>query len=244
MQGSRTNEATSKSTYVFGAIGSHFTVNPNLLVGAMMQFDLIDQNDGSADVRGRGWLVGPYIVAKIPEQEVYLEGRFLYGETSNTISPFGTYTDNFDTKRFLAQAKVSGILRYGQTHLTPSLQVSYTSDEQQTYTDTPGNVIPEQRIELGQLELGLKFDTPAPFYRGNGVMKVTGGVSVIGSLVSNSGNVAAVVSDFDGGRARLELGLNFEAGNGAVLAINTHYDGIGARGLESFGMQVGFNMKF
>ena len=146
---------TSNSSYLFGALGSHFKVKPNLLIGGMLEFDHVKQDDDIARIEGRGWLVGPYFVAKHSQQPIYFDGRLLYGQTSNDISPLGTFTDSFDTKRLLAQLKVSGALEYGATTLRPSLQATYTSDNQEAYTDGLGNLIPEQGIELTQAGIGV-----------------------------------------------------------------------------------------
>lgn len=72
-------------------------------------------------------------------QALYFEGRVLYGQTKNKFSPFGTYTDSFDTERLLAKFKVASELEYDRTTLMPSMQLSYTTDDQKAYTDGLGN---------------------------------------------------------------------------------------------------------
>jgi hypothetical protein len=244
LSGSFSNEGSRETDYVFGVIGSHVTVNPNLLIGGLIEFDFLNQDEGSSGVEGRGWLAGPYFVARVPDQELYFEGRVLYGESSNDIRPFGTYTDNFDSERLLAQLKVSGVLEYGVTKLFPSLAASYTSDDQQAYTDSLGIIIPKQGIELGQVELGMAFETPAPFYDGSGAMILTGGIMGIGSFTDGSGNPSSVVPEYEGGRAKIDLGLNYDMTNGGRFLAEMFYDGIGASGYESYGVTLGFNLEF
>jgi hypothetical protein len=244
LAGSWSQEGTRDTAYAFGAIGSHFKVNPNLLIGGMVEFDLLDQDEGISHVDGRGWLAGPYFVARVPKHELYFEGRLLYGQSTNNITPFGTYTDSFDTERILALIKVSGALNYGDTRLIPSLQASYTSDNQKSYIDSLANVIPEQKIELAQINLGIKFETPAPFYHGDGTMTLTGGTSGIWSHTNGSGNAATVVPAYEGGRMRIDLGLNYVMPSGGRLSIDTFYDGIGASGYRSYGAQIGFDLAF
>ena len=244
MSGSLASEGSRETDYVFGAFGSHITVNPNLLIGGLIEFDYLNQDEGSSSVKGHGWLAGPYFVARVPDQELYFEGRFLYGESSNDISPFGTYTDSFDSERLLAQLKVTGVLEHGVTRLFPSLAASYTSDDQKAYTDSLGNFIPKQGIELGQIELGMAFETPAPFYDGRGAMMLTGGIKGVGSFTNSSGNPSSVVPNYEGGRARIDLGLNYDMSNSGRFVVETFYDGIGANGYESYGMTLGFNLEF
>jgi hypothetical protein len=244
LSGSWSDEGNRDTKYIFGAIGSHFAVTPNLLIGGMLEFDYLEQSEGAADIDGLGWLVGPYFVAQVPQQPLFIEGRVLYGQSSNDISPFGTFTDSFDTERVLAQIKASGQIKQGNTTLIPSLQASYTSDDQEAYTDGLNNLIPSQEIELAQFELGLDFITPMPFYTGSGKMDLTGGIAGIQSYTSISGNPAPVVPEYEGGRARVNLGMNYTMANQSRLVIDTFYDGIGTGGFESYGFQFGFDLAF
>ncbi|WP_161631341.1 Ig-like domain-containing protein [Pseudophaeobacter arcticus] len=244
LQGAISHEGTSDSAYVFGAIGSHFAVNKNLLLGAMLQLDYLDQDDGAASIKGKGWLIGPYFVTKFPDQNLFVEGRLLYGQSSNDVSPFGTYTDKVDTERFLAMLKVSGSMLYGKTTLIPKAQLTYTTDDQKAYRDSLGNLIPDLGVAWGQVELGLDFETPLETRRGNGALLLFGGISAIGSHVKNSGNAVTVSSNLEGGRARAELGLSYQFADQGVFQVETFYDGIGMSGYESYGLQVGLDLKF
>jgi hypothetical protein len=245
LTGNWANEDTRETNYLFGVIGSHYRASPNLLIGGMVEVDRVVQDNGLAHVEGTGWLAGPYIVARVPEQELYIDGRLLYGQTSNEISPFGTYTDSFSTDRLLATLRVSGVLTYGETRLFPSLQASYATDEQHAYTDSLSNEIPDQKLELGQFELGMGFETPAPFYQGSGDLTLTGGLKGIISHTGGTGQAATVVPAYDSARARIDLGLNTSTlGNGGQLNIATFYDGIGASGFESYGLSLDFSLEF
>ena len=81
-------------------------------------------DDPANNASGRGWMVGPYFVAKTPEQPLYFEGRLLYGQTDNEISPLGTYTDSFETERWLAQLRATGEYKIRNTTLMPLLDVT------------------------------------------------------------------------------------------------------------------------
>ncbi len=243
LKGSWSEEGTRETEYFFGALGSHYEVNENFLLGGMLAFDHLSQDDVSSQIEGTGWLAGPYFVAKLPSQKLFFEGRLLYGESSNDVSPFGTYTDAFDTERLLAQFKVSGDLNYGATTFRPNVQISYTTDNQKAYTDSLGNFIPGQEIELGQIELGLDMSHYITF-EDNSALELTGGMAAIGSSTKGSGNAASVVPEFEGGRARLKFGANYNMANGGRLVLDTFYDGIGASGYESYGLEIGFDLKF
>ena len=195
-----------------------------------------------ASVSGTGWMVGPYFVVRSASQPLYFEGRLLYGETSNNISPFGTYEDSFDSTRMLAQLRVAGELSFGATTLNPFLDASYTTDDQNDYVDSLGNTIPEQGIALGQIEIGTDFSTMLPV--SSGELELWGGVSAIWSHTSGSGFASTVTPDYEGGRARIELGVNRTMSAGQSFSAATYYDGIGANDFESYGLSLGYEMQF
>ncbi|SEP27750.1 HYR domain-containing protein, partial [Salinihabitans flavidus] len=240
--GSWTTDGASQSRYAFGAIGSHQTINKNLLLGAMLQFDHLERETGRASVSGIGWMVGPYFVAKAPSQPLYFEGRLLYGETRNDISPFGTYEDSFETTRILAQLKIAGELEYGETTLSPFLDASYTTDDQKSYVDGLGNAIPGQSVDLGQIEIGLDFSRTVDV--SSGTLELWGGASGIWSHTSGSGFASTVTPDYEGGRGRVELGFNHAFSANRRFSASTFYDGIGAGGFESYGLSLGYEMNF
>lgn len=227
---------------MFGALGSHRTINENLLVGAMLQLDHVSEKTGVASVSGTGWMIGPYFVAKTAVQPLYFEGRLLYGKTSNKISPFGSYEDSFDTTRMLAQLRVAGELYFGTTTVNPFLDASYTTDDQHSYLDSLGNTIPEQGIELGQIEVGM--DVSRMVSTSAGEMELWTGVSAIWSHTSGNGFASTVTPDYEGGRARVEFGINQVMLFGQTLTAATYYDGFGAKGFKSYGLNLGYEMKF
>ncbi|MCZ4353947.1 Ig-like domain-containing protein, partial [Roseovarius aestuarii] len=242
ISGAWSKDADSKSAYMFGALGGHQKISETLLLGAMLQFDHLAEETGAAKVSGTGWMFGPYFAAKAENHPLYFEGRLLYGQTQNKISPFGTYQDKFDTERLLAQLKVAGELDYGATALAPFLGLSYTTDSQKSYVDSLGNTIPEQGIELGQVEFGLDFSRAIPV-SGND-LELWGGISGIWSHTKGSGFASTVTPDYDGGRARVELGFNYDFFADQRLSVGTYYDGIGASSFESYGLTIGYETTF
>lgn len=242
LTGSWSDEEGAETRYVFGALGSHATLSPNMMVGAMLQFDYTDQTDGPASVTGQGWLAGPYVIARSPNHPLYFEGRALYGRTSNDISPYGTYADQFDTKRWLLQAKLAGEMDYGPTTLRPNFDLSYTSDTQLTYQDGLGNIIPEQRVGLAQAALGLDFEHDVPL--ANADLRINGGVSAIWAHGEGTGAASTLELSSEGWRGRVDLGLSYAFDGGSNLALTGFYDGIGASDYESFGVGLAYSIAF
>ena len=244
LNGTWTNEETRKTKYVFGALGRHYAVSPNLLVGGMVELDFISQEDGAETIEGRGWLAGAYMVTRVPNHPLFIDGRLLYGQTTNDVSPIGTYTDRFKTERWLAQINVSGELQYHATTLIPSAQITYATDDQAAYTDSLGNMISSQGIKIWQAAIGLDFSHDVALQNTTTSLQLTGGIAAIGTSTRGAGNSSVVTPTYEGERGRINLGANYTMENGARLTLETFYDGIGVSSYESYGLQVGFNLAF
>lgn len=222
-------------SYTLGSIGAHIFANSTLLFGGMVQFDRTDDPINNAS--GHGSMVGPYFVTKTPFQPLFLEGRLLYGRTNNKISPLASYTDNFETERWLAQLRASGEYKVQNTKLMPSVDFTYTQDRQHDYTDNLGNTISGQTVNLMQLSTGINFSAPLPVRSGS--LELSGGFSGIYS----SSEGAAAAPDFESWRGRIPLSLNYNTGRGATVQFGTFYDGIGAS-YESYGADLSFDLQF
>ncbi len=236
---------SNDSSYTLITLGGHGFVRDNTIVGGMIQLDLGD--DDASNITGKGWLTGPYFVHKPNQQNVTFEGRLLYGQTDNDISiisiipTIGTYSDSFETDRYLAQLRITGEYGYQTATLMPLLDFTYTEDTQDAYTNNPGHLIKEQNVDLTQMTLGLDFKLPLSMGRGS--FDLTGGLSGI-YTETNGGNEDNV---FKGGRGRTELGLNYASegdnGNGVTVTAATFYDGIGSDH-ESYGVNFSVGMRF
>ena len=242
LQGNWSTEGNIENSYFFGAVGAHATVSPNFLVGVLFEFDTLKQVDGTTTVEGDGYLVGPYFVAKLPEQPLYFEGRFLKGATQNELSVDGAAMQAFETRRSLASVKVAGQLEYGLTTLTPSLTASRYTDTQLGFTDNASQEIPEQSITVSDFAAGLDFSHP--FGMDDGLLTITGGIAGIWSETSGTGYATDVIPAYDGGRAKVQLGVRYALENGVDLTVGGSYDGIGANDFEAWGLNAGIAMKF
>ncbi|WP_371171610.1 Ig-like domain-containing protein [Aliiroseovarius sp. 2305UL8-7] len=242
LTGSRSESGSTESHYVLGTIGAHKRISSNFLVGAMLQVDDARDQNSASEVDGSGWLFGPYVVARHAAQPLYFEGRLLYGRTSNEISPFGTYTDEFDTERWLAQVRVTGEIKGPGISYLPHFDVSQLSERQDSYTDSLDNLIPKQSIDLTNVEFGI--DVSVPLNASRGKSELTAGVTGIWSKVSSDSSVIDVTTEFEGGRARLDLGFNHNNRNGTTFVVGGYYDGIGANDYEAYGGNLRLEIRF
>lgn len=124
----------------------------------------------------------------------------------------------------------------------PNFSGSYTTDAQQKYTDSLGNIISKQKIKLGQVAFGVDFNTPIPI--GNQAWLLGGGVAGIYSTTKGTGAAAAIIIPYDGIRARVHLNASLAMQLGGAFTIGTFYDGIGVSQFEAYGLELGFNYKF
>lgn len=242
LNGSWTDDGEAKSRYAFGALGTHVNLAANLLVGAMLQFDHQSQDSGSAQIEGTGWMVGPYAVVKAPEHPLYLEARLLYGKTDNTVAPFGTYEDQFETERFLAQVKVSGSFTHDELAISPFLDLSHTSDNQKGYTDGLGNLIQHQSITLQQMAIG--FDVARHWATKSGDLELTAGLAGVGNRTRGTGAAALIVPTFEGWRGKAELGMTYATEQHGTLSASLSVDGLGVKDYENIGMGIAYSLEF
>jgi hypothetical protein len=245
MQGSWSEFGTTESSYFFGAAGAHTQVTPDALVGIMFEFDKLSQSDGASSTEEDGILVGPYFVAKLPNQPLFIEGRLLTGQTENQVSVVGvggTATETFDTQRTLASIKVAGQLNYGELVLTPSLTATHLRDAHDAFENSQGNTVAAQGIEVTSVAAGINFAQPVSLP--NAELMLTGGISGIWSSIEGTGFASSVAPTTDGRRARLTLGVSYTLPNGVVLSAGSFYDGIGLNDYESYGFDLGVEMQF
>ena len=151
----------STGHFAAGYIGADYLVNQDLLVGAMLQFDDLEDSSSTLNstVSGSGWMFGPYMTARIAPN-LYFDGRFSIGKSTNQISPFNTYTDTFETDRWLVSASLTGDMDLGNDwKMQPNAKISYMEETQHAYVDSLAVTIPEQTVSsaLGRISPhGLK----------------------------------------------------------------------------------------
>lgn len=228
--------------YLFAAIGSHRAIGENVYGGVMLQFDHLDERNSANRTAGTGWLVGTYVFGKFPTQPVYFSASILGGKTRNETSPFGTYTDRFDSTRFLITGDLSGEwVATQKLRLFPTLSASYLTDTQQAYTDGLSNLIPQQRIALAQIGLGLDFSYTVE--TSSGQFELNGGLTGVFSDASGTG-AAAIVNSTTEPRARATLGIVYTTDAQTRIEVNSYLDGIGQSDFESYGIDFNIQLLF
>lgn len=110
------NSASNAMDGQFGllSVGADYVLNRWLLVGVMAQFDIMTQisHTQGTEASGRGWMLGPYATLRLSDH-VFLQARGAWGQSSNEVNPFGTYTDQFATQRWLPPRRCWGVGAWG-----------------------------------------------------------------------------------------------------------------------------------
>src|SRR5262249_40797902 len=139
-------------------VGVDYRFSDRLVVGMLAQFDWMDQTDDTEHyaVSGSGWLAGPYVVARL-HYNLLFDGRAAWGQSANEVSPFATYTDSFDTTRWMLKANFTGDFHEGAWTFAPHAGLIYFEEHQQAYVDSNNIYIPGQTATLGRLMFGPKI---------------------------------------------------------------------------------------
>lgn len=237
-------EGSSDNGGSFGIyyLGADYLVNPDLLIGALVQYDRMDSASALDDysIEGKGWMVGPYVTARLQEN-LYLDARFAWGKSENDISPFNTYTDRFTTQRRLINASLSGKFEVSDWTLQPNVELSYIEDRQKAYVDSLAVVVPSQTLSVGQLRFGP--NASRQYVMSNGTVyepRLT-----LDAIYSHERTVLAGVTTQDNyWRARLEAGLGIKTDDGLHMSINGNLDGLGQSDFKAWGVDFVLGYEF
>lgn len=247
LYGSKTNAGASDSSYWVGYVGGHYFINEQTLVGVVGQYDWSEESNSSlsSNADGQGWMIGPYLAGQLPDQKLYYEARALWGQSTNKVSPDGTYKDAFDTTRWLVNAKISGSYALEHLIVKPAISMSYYEETQKSYTDTNANIIPEQTISIGELKFGptltenIKLDNGLLFQPSIGVNGVYNF-----AIQDNLASQGTTLGNNDL-RARIDAGFNLvDQDKGRSISASGFYDGIGISDYQSYGGKVRLTISF
>ncbi|MEW5250955.1 choice-of-anchor D domain-containing protein [Microbulbifer discodermiae] len=230
-------------------LGVDHSYNENTVFGLVAQLDTAEEDNSrentSAD--GIGWMAGPYAVLRLKEN-FYFDGSATYGRSYNSVNALGLFEDDFRTERYLVQGGPTGDIKIGDlTTISPFARFTYYFEEQESYTDSLGRVIPSQDFDLGRLEFGPRISWNLA---SSGGILLTPYLSASGiydfdKLQDAVPTNAVLISADEDFRARLEMGglLIIPDGN-THISFNGFYDGIGASGFESYGATITLDIAF
>ena len=227
----RAGERTS-TDFAMGQIGVDYALNENLIIGALGQYDWMDDKAREvfveagavrgAEVQGNGWMAGPYMAWRVRDTLTF-DALAMYGQSDNSVNPLGFYSDDFETDRYMLRANLTGEFSAGPWTLRPQAGITHFGEDQKGYTDSLGIRIPGQDISLGRLragpELAWRGETD-----GGGWLQVSGAIDAIwdydsadllmesGQLTGGSGDLRADARVAFAAQTRWGPQLRFEFG--------------------------------
>lgn len=215
--------------------GVDYRMGQDVLVGVAVSVDWTSQDNATnaGHISGTGWMAGPYALIRLDES-VYVDARASWGQSSNTISPLGTYTDTFDTTRWLVAGAISGDYRHGGWTLNPVVSLQYIEERQEAYVDSLSVTIPGQTVAQGDVRFEPRL---AYSWQTLGGTQVTpwmqlAGVYTFGQRGTFSSG--SLVSRMSGLSSTVRTGLDIAMPGGAGLSLSAQVSGIGA-GAQSHG---------
>lgn len=244
-QSFRDSRDARNSEGFFGAIagGADYIVNPGLLVGAYVAYDTMRQrSDVSAyNINGRGWMAGPYATLSLADK-IYLSARVAAGRTTNSVSPWLTFTDEFNTRRWLASSTLSGTWQFGSWKVRPSATIAYVEDKSDMFTGGEG-AIPGMKVSLGQFKSGpeISYFHLLPSRMG---LETWISPQAIWNFSAHDpvADLGGTLTGPQGVRGRIDMGLRLHTTQGLMVDASVGYDGLGSGNYSAIGARLGLNM--
>ncbi len=221
-------------------VGLDYLVTPDVLLGFSLQYDRASLSGTSDRIDGEGYMVGPYVTARLWDN-LYFDGRLAWGESDNTVSPFGTYSDDYDSERKLVTAALIGDYALGDAiTFSPEARLSWYETKSDAYVDSQNIDIPSVTTSFGSLEL-----TPTlshSFELSEGILTAQVGASTIWAFdVDTDGASGELI---EGARGRVELGAEYSSQSNYLLSSSVFYDGIGQSGFNFWGLTLELDVRF
>ncbi|MBY5931493.1 hypothetical protein KUV51_00670 [Tateyamaria omphalii] len=229
-----------KNAYGFGSMGVHTYMSQTFVVGGMIEADYLSQEGPASDREGLGAMAGSYFLARSTNHPLFFEGRLLHGRASDDVQLSDGSKGRPDTRRGLAQLRMSGNLRYGVTTIFPSILASYVTENASYLAHGPHA---QHGIRLRQVKMGLDFRHT--LRRTNGALFVLkGGGALSSSSLRTYKSDPWTTLNQRSGSGRLKLGVSYSTGAGGTVAIDSFVDGLGTTSSQNYGLKAGFDIRF
>ncbi|MBL8884595.1 MAG: autotransporter outer membrane beta-barrel domain-containing protein [Hyphomicrobium sp.] len=227
-------------------VGVDYRFTSSFVMGVLVQSDWASEKSavGLSSITGRGWLAGPYTVARIHDNVIF-DGRIAYGHSDNEISPTMSYVDRFQTSRWLIEGNFTGDFELADWHVEPQVGLSYFDENQIGYLDSLGNWIAGQSVNYARLTVGPRFSRRFEINETGSVVPYLGVKAIWDLAKAKTIDYASdpVSSNDNELRGRVEGGVSVDVGGGLTVDGEGFYDGFGVNDFEAFGGSVNFNLS-
>lgn len=229
-------------------VGADYLLTPSVLIGFLAQYDRLSEDGDGYAISGHGFMVGPYVEYEVGKG-LYFDAKALWGTSTNKVSPFDTYTDEFSTTRWLVAARLTGSWSYRVSHqsawhFSPRAEIVYFSETSESYTDSNNVRIDGQRVSLGRVKAGPEISYR---YTTRDGTRIEPRVSAKGLWAFGNGTARSLDPAFtssvserpvDDFQLQLGGGLVIEDPSGLRLDIEGNYTGLAGSDTRSAGGKV------
>jgi Autotransporter beta-domain/HYDIN/CFA65/VesB-like, Ig-like domain len=220
------------------SFGVDYLVEPDILLGVMAQIDRLSQDftTPGSEIDGSGWMAGPYATVKLDEH-LYLDVLGTWGKSDNEISPFGTYTDTFETDRWLVSSSLTGQFEVDNWDIRPRYSLRFLRERQFAYTDSLGVLIPAQSLSQGDMRLGPQVAYTRRFEGGSFLRPNAGFVGVYAFGERDTFSTGSFAGEAQGLTGAVNAGLDYQHRDGLIFGLSANYGGIGGAA-KTFGFEI------
>ncbi len=235
--GAHSESGDTETDFWVGYAGAHYFVTADVIIGALAQIDYADEENSVAGSKadGLGWMIGPYLAAKLPDHPLFFEARAAWGQSNNNITPSGAAEDDYDSTRWLASAKLSGAYKIKSITIKPSVKVSYFAEKQHSYVDSTSATIASQTIEIGELRWGPTFSKTIETNDGLLITPSLGMQGVWNFVADEASGTTGTLPGTDDVRSTVNAAIGLRNETGMALNVSGFYDGIGLDDFEAYG---------
>ena len=213
--------------------GADVLLWPNVMLGMLVQFDWLNEEELFGGVDGQGWMVGPYLGIQLGRNWQF-DARAAWGQSDNDVGIVGS----FDGDRWLTRASLRGNWYSGAWRLTSITELGYVEETQERFHALGVLAVPDQSVSLGRFTFGPEL---AYRIKGNGSflepqISLQGLWDFDADGEIDAGGLVWQPAEFYG---RVEAGLMFGHTNGGMTfrAIGA-YEGIGTNDFEVWSGRV------
>ncbi|NDW53878.1 HYR domain-containing protein [Aliiroseovarius sp. PrR006] len=237
-----TRYETSFSEGRFGVlhVGADYRIGQNAILGFGAQVDSVKEDvlGSTATTKGVGWMVGPYYTAQIDEG-LYFDASLSYGRASNEVSPLGTFSDEFDSERWLGSISLFGSINQGNLNIQPNVSINYFEETSEAYVDSLAIPIAARTTRLGDIELGSRFTWSDPMGDFSNYLEFEGVYTFeAGDQIASTSTVQSGV------RGRIGFGGMVMVSDQGTIEYGVRYDGIGDSDYEALSLNIGYSRQF
>jgi len=217
--------------------GADYLVNPQVMVGALVQFDSMDETfkTGQQQVSGSGFMAGPYASVRLAP-DIFFDARAAWGASANTIAAEDGAEIDFNTGRSLVRGQLVANRNIAGFQLSPNISMAVLDD---VITDGSNSADTGSAIVTGRMSLGSALSYRMPLEHG-AFIQPRAAVGT-GWDVQRFGELTDFEAFSNETGAKVEAGLALGTASGLTMEAAAALEGVGADDFQAWSGRI--NLK-